>query len=194
MVSLQISHGADVCGLRPPSEDVPHPADLDADGEVTTEEFVQYAEANEAAKKQSMDANGDGQVTTEEFVKYAGDQAVGPIDFTAENFDEKTSGSIAAFVEFSAPWCGHCKTMQPAWNDLAVKVHSEYPGVRIGTVNCDEQREFCELFQIQGFPTLLLMKDPEAFEDATPVLYQKQRDFDSMFEFLKEEQVLATAA
>ncbi len=84
--------------------------------------------------------------------------------------------------------------MSSAWNDLAVKVHSEYAGVRVGTVNCDEQGEFCEMFQIQGFPTLLLMKDPEAFEDAAPVLYQKQRDADSMFKFLKDEQVLTTAA
>lgn len=194
LVGLQTSRTAETCGLRPPSDEAPHPADLDADGEVTTEEFVQYAEAAEAAEEKGMDADGDGTVTTEEFVKFAEAQAAGPVDLTAENFDEKTAGTSAAFVEFMAPWCGHCQTMAPEWAELATKVHTEYSGVRVGTVNCDEQRDFCEMFQIQGFPTLLLMKDPNVFEDATPVLYQKERNAAAMFEFLKEEKVLANAA
>jgi thiol-disulfide isomerase/thioredoxin len=103
--------------------------------------------------------------------------------------------------------CGHCQTMAKAWSDLAKTVHTKYKGVRVGTVNCDQHRDFCEMFQvapspgcqlsvrkllaatgprgrrdcdfvscyaqIRGFPTLLLMKDPEAFEDATPVLFER---------------------
>eukprot|EP00288_Rhodomonas_lens_P017155 CAMPEP_0177700564 /NCGR_PEP_ID=MMETSP0484_2-20121128/6159_1 /TAXON_ID=354590 /ORGANISM="Rhodomonas lens, Strain RHODO" /LENGTH=302 /DNA_ID=CAMNT_0019211767 /DNA_START=51 /DNA_END=957 /DNA_ORIENTATION=+ len=176
LVGLQTSRTAETCGLRPPSDEAPHPADL------------------EAAEEKGMDADGDGTVTTEEFVKFAEAQAAGPVDLTAENFDEKTAGTSAAFVEFMAPWCGHCQTMAPEWAELATKVHTEYSGVRVGTVNCDEQRDFCEMFQIQGFPTLLLMKDPNVFEDATPVLYQKERNAAAMFEFLKEEKVLANAA
>ena len=108
-----------------------------------------------------------GQVTTEEFVAFAEKQAeqegdMGPRAMTAENFDENTKGTKSAFVMFSMAGCVHCANMEEAWRQLATTVHTNHPGtVRIGTVDCDDQREFCEMFQIQGFPTLLLMKDPE---------------------------------
>ena len=47
---------------------------------------------------------------------------------------------------------------------------------------------------MQGFPTLLLMKDPEVYEDATPVLFQGERNFEGMLEFLVQEGVLSTPA
>eukprot|EP00960_Hanusia_phi_P065153 766006-Hanusia_phi.AAC.2 len=181
------------CGLRPPTEET-HPADLNADGEVTNDEFVEYAESQENAEsgKQEMDADGDGKVTTEEFLAFAEGQELGPVELTPDNFDAKTKQFKAAFVKFMAPWCGHCQNMAKSFHDLAKKIHSESPGtVLIGTVNCDQQREFCEMFQVEGLPTLLLMKDPEVFEDATPVLFQGERNFEGMLSFLEQEGVLS---
>ena len=181
-----------------------HPADLDGDGQVSPDEFVEFASKQEAetAPGEKLDANGDGHVSTEEFVAFAEKQERGessgengPAQLTADNFDELTKGSKAAFVRFGAPWCGHCTAMDESFAQLANTVHAQYPGsVRIGSVDCDDQREFCEMFQIQGFPTLLLMKEPEVYEDAAPVLFQGERDYDGMLEFLTQEGVLAAAA
>jgi len=183
-------------------DEAAHPADLDGDGQVSPDEFVEFAskQEQEEASGDKLDANGDGQVSTEEFVAFAEKQAasegdMGAAQLTADNFDELTKGSKAAFVRFGAPWCGHCTAMDEPFSELANTVHSKFPGsVRIGSVDCEEQREFCEMFQIQGFPTLLLMKDPEVYEDATPVLFQGERDYDGMFDFLQQEGVLAGAA
>lgn len=192
-----------VAGCPPAAGDeAAHPADLDGDGKVSPDEFVEFAAKQEAGEEESgkLDANGDGKVSTEEFVAFAEKQAAsevdqGPVALTADNFDAETKGSKAAFVQFKAPWCQHCTSMAETFGQLAKTVHAQYPGtVRIGSVDCDEQREFCEMFQIQGFPTLLLMKDPEVFEDATPVLFQGEREFEGMLEFLRQEGVVPAAA
>ena len=109
LVGVTLSTGDDkTCELRPESDtDNVHPADLNADGEVTAEEFQEFAEAQGGADGDGdggMDADGDGTVTTEEFVAIAEGQDAGPVELTGENFDQMTQGTQAAFVKFMAPW------------------------------------------------------------------------------------------
>lgn len=66
------------------------------------------------------------------------------------------------FVEFYAPWCGHCKQLAPTWEALArVMLTSpssgQHGGVRIGKVDCTTDRSLASRFEIKGFPTLLLI-------------------------------------
>lgn len=46
----------------------------------------------------------------------------GLFDITASSFDKHISQGHH-FIKFYAPWCGHCKRMEPAWNELA-KTHA----------------------------------------------------------------------
>jgi protein disulfide-isomerase A6 len=40
-----------------------------------------------------------------------------------ENFDELVLGSKDIWmVEFYAPWCGHCKNLEPEWNQAATRL------------------------------------------------------------------------
>jgi hypothetical protein len=50
LAGVALAAGAETCGLRPPADkEAVHPADLNADGEVTVEEFQEYAEAQASA-------------------------------------------------------------------------------------------------------------------------------------------------
>jgi len=100
------------------------------------------------------------------------------VNFTPENWDAETAGKTV-FVKFFAPWCGHCKSMAPAWN----KLMSEYEGhatVVVGEVDCTGvAKPLCGANGVTGFPTLK-HGDPAALE-----AYESGRDYDSMAAFAK---------
>ena len=56
---------------------------------------------------------------------------------TAANFDKKVMKSDEIwFVEFYAPWCGHCKNLEPHWDTAARKMKGV---VRFGAINVDAE-------------------------------------------------------
>jgi len=70
------------------------------------------------------------------------------------NFDAVTKGSDKTiFVEFYAPWCGHCKHLTPDWEKLAVAFQNE-PKVIIAKVDADAHKDLGSRFGVTGFPTL----------------------------------------
>jgi len=54
-------------------------------------------------------------------------------------------------VEFYAPWCGHCKALEPEWNQVAADLKGK---VRFGKVDADSEKELGQRFQVSGYPTI----------------------------------------
>lgn len=78
------------------------------------------------------------------------------IKVTDTNFDGVTNDGVS-LVDFFAPWCGPCKAMSPIIEELA----KEYPNVRIGKLDVDENPETSSKFGIKSIPTIILFKDGE---------------------------------
>eukprot|EP00040_Diaphanoeca_grandis_P023494 m.127848 g.127848 ORF g.127848 m.127848 type:complete len:377 (-) comp29300_c0_seq2:134-1264(-) len=76
---------------------------------------------------------------------------------TDASFSSATKKGFA-FVKFFAPWCGHCKRMQPAWVELASDYESN-PSVVIGEMDCTLHKDVCKNENVKGYPTLLTFND-----------------------------------
>lgn len=72
---------------------------------------------------------------------------------TAANFDEKVMKSKEIWmVEFYAPWCGHCKSLEPEYKSAASQLRGQK--VNLGIVDATVEEELARRFEIKGFPTL----------------------------------------
>ncbi len=54
-------------------------------------------------------------------------------------------------VEFYAPWCGHCKALEPEWNAAATAMKGK---VKFGKVDATENEQLARRFGVQGYPTI----------------------------------------
>uniref|UniRef100_A0A0G4HA07 Thioredoxin domain-containing protein n=1 Tax=Chromera velia CCMP2878 TaxID=1169474 RepID=A0A0G4HA07_9ALVE len=73
---------------------------------------------------------------------------------TDAEFDKKVMKDESVwFVEFYAPWCGHCKNLAPAWEEVATELKGK---IKVAKVDATVERAVASRFGIQGFPTLKL--------------------------------------
>ena len=61
-------------------------------------------------------------------------------------------------VEFWADWCGPCRMIGPALEELSTEMGDK---VTIAKVNIDENPEAPAKYGVRGIPTMLLFKDGE---------------------------------
>jgi len=106
-----------------------------------------------------------------------------PVKLTDANFDAHVYDSGRhAFIKFFAPWCGHCKSIKPAWDELGEEFAAS-SSVLIGDVDCTEEKDLCSRFGVQGYPTLKYWAD-DSPKDGSP--YSGGRTKDALLTFIKD--------
>lgn len=102
-------------------------------------------------------------------------------ELTNDNFETETAGK-SAFVKFFAPWCGHCKSMKPAWDKLSDK-YADNKNIIIADVDCTQEKDLCGKFGVSGYPTI------KYFTTATGEMGEKfegGRDYAALEKFASE--------
>ncbi|KAK3282115.1 hypothetical protein CYMTET_10131 [Cymbomonas tetramitiformis] len=114
-----------------------------------------------------------------------GDDAVesSVVVLTDDTFEHQTQASTGQttgvwFVEFYAPWCGHCKKLTPVWEELAYELKDQVIVAKVdGTEAFNTMARFRKYGLIKGFPTLLLFRDRKVYK------YSGKRTLEALIEF-----------
>jgi len=93
-----------------------------------------------------------------------------------DSVEAQTSSSDAELIFFFADWCPHCKKAKPHWEEVkqsySGKVMNGYT-LTFTEVDCsketDEMKQITTEYEIEGYPTIKLIKDGQVIEyDAKP--------------------------
>ena len=68
------------------------------------------------------------------------------------------SAKEPVLVDFWAEWCGPCKQIAPALDEISVELGDK---LTIAKVNIDDNPESPTKYGVRGIPTLILFKDGE---------------------------------
>lgn len=100
------------------------------------------------------------------------------------NFDEVVFDSKAdILLEFYAPWCGHCKNLEPVYKELAQKLKGE-ESVIIAKIDATANDFPRDVFPVQGYPSIFWVP---ANDKKNPKKYSGDRDVKSFIDFIKKE-------
>lgn len=100
------------------------------------------------------------------------------IKITKNNFEQEVLKSKEpVLLDFWASWCGPCRMVAPAVEEIS----NEVEGIaKVGKINIDEESELASQFRVMSIPTLMVIKDGKI--SATAIGARPKKDILKMLE------------
>lgn len=137
-------------GTRPKYLDLPSPGDKETPKDVQSDKSFKIPTLEDKVKpaplKTAMPLNPSGS----------------SIALNPESFQKLvTVTKDPWFIKFYAPWCPHCQSLAPTWDQLGKSMKDK---LNIGEVNCEAEKRLCKEVGVGAFPTLLFFSGGERIE------------------------------
>lgn len=78
---------------------------------------------------------------------------------SAEDLKPKNGETIVAL--FYAEWCGYCKKFKPVFHRAKRDIEKTNKKVKLVAVDCDVNKELSKQYEVNGYPTVILIKNGE---------------------------------
>ena len=104
-----------------------------------------------------------------------------PLLFQTQAATGATTGDW--LVKFYAPWCSHCKRLEPVWEEVATQLKQDPDNyVNVAKVDCDAHRGVGGRFDIKAFPTIKMISKGKVYtytgkKNVEDILYFAKGDF-----------------
>lgn len=107
--------------------------------------------------------------------------SINPAYVENSEFVQEGPPKEAELYFFYTEWCPHCKNAKPEW----AKLKDEYANKTINNtsiifreVDCDKEEKIADEFNVDGYPTVKLVKNSEVIE------YNAKPNYETLVEFL----------